>query len=85
MVPHPGCQLLFEQARSIAGELGWKVAETSVGGASDGNFVAALGRPVLDGLGAVGGGAHARHKARPAGPRPSRTALMAELLMACAQ
>ena len=36
--------------------------ETSVGGASDGNFAAALGLPVLDGLGAVGGGAHARHE-----------------------
>lgn len=57
MVPDPGSQLLFKQAQAIAGELGWRLAETSVGGASDGDFVAALGRPVLDGL-----GAHARHE-----------------------
>ncbi|MFE7277402.1 M20 family metallopeptidase [Streptomyces sp. NPDC057623] len=85
MVPHPGSQLLFEQAQSIAGELGWKAAETSVGGASDGNFVAALGRPVLDGLGAVGGGAHARHEHVLLDHLPSRTALLAGLLMAYAE
>ena len=45
-----------------AERLGFELRETSVGGASDGNFAAAMGRPVLDGLGAVGGGAHARHE-----------------------
>jgi glutamate carboxypeptidase len=40
--------------------LGYDVGEAEVGGASDGNFTAALGVPTLDGLGAVGGGAHAR-------------------------
>ncbi|GHG92929.1 M20 family metallopeptidase [Streptomyces lanatus] len=85
MVPDPGSQLLYKQAQSIAGELGWRLAETSVGGASDGNFVAALGRPVLDGLGAVGGGAHARHEHVLLDHIPTRTALLAGLLMTHAQ
>lgn len=59
--------------------------ETSVGGAGDGNFVAALGRPVLDGLGAVGGGAHARHEHVLLDHVPARTALLAGLLTAYAK
>jgi len=51
---------LFHLAAEVANELGFELQETSVGGYSDGNFAAALGLPVLDGLGAVGGGAHAR-------------------------
>ncbi|MBT2417224.1 M20 family metallopeptidase [Streptomyces sp. ISL-22] len=85
MVPGPASRLLFERARSIASDLGRPVSETSVGGASDGNFVAALGRPVLDGLGAVGGGAHARHEQVLLDRIPSRTALLAGLLTAHAQ
>ncbi|MEJ1193546.1 M20 family metallopeptidase [Pseudarthrobacter sp. CCNWLW207] len=53
---------LFAAAESVAKELGFELTETSVGGASDGNFAAALGLPVLDGLGAVGDGAHARNE-----------------------
>jgi glutamate carboxypeptidase len=53
---------LFRQAQSIAGLLGWRLEERSVGGASDGNFVAALNVPVLDGLGIDGDGAHAAHE-----------------------
>ena len=49
---------LFENARSIGASFGYDVGETQVGGASDGNFVAALGVPVLDGLGIAGAGAH---------------------------
>ncbi len=49
---------LFENARSIGASFGYEVGETQVGGASDGNFVAALGVPVLDGLGIAGNGAH---------------------------
>ena len=49
---------LYEQARSAAASFGYKLGETQVGGASDGNFVAALGVPVLDGLGIAGNGAH---------------------------
>jgi len=49
---------LFENARDLAARFGYELGETQVGGASDGNFVAALGVPVLDGLGIAGAGAH---------------------------
>ena len=49
---------LFEKARAIGASVGYDLGETQVGGASDGNFVAALGVPVLDGLGVRGDGAH---------------------------
>jgi len=58
----PEIAALFERAQMIARHIGVELGEKSVGGASDGNFVAALGVPVLDGLGAVGDGAHARHE-----------------------
>lgn len=50
--------VLFEKARSLAASFGYELGETQVGGASDGNFVAALGVPVLDGLSVAGAGAH---------------------------
>jgi glutamate carboxypeptidase len=50
---------LADLAKRIAGEVGFPLSETSTGGASDGNFTAALGVPTLDGLGPDGGGAHA--------------------------
>ena len=53
---------MYALARASAAQLGTDLPETAVGGASDGNFAAAIGLPVLDGLGAVGGGAHARHE-----------------------
>lgn len=49
---------LYQKARGIAASFGYELGETQVGGASDGNFVAALGIPVLDGLGLAGDGAH---------------------------
>ena len=49
---------LFENARKLAAGFGYELGETQVGGASDGNFVAAMGVPVLDGLGIAGAGAH---------------------------
>ena len=49
---------LYEKARNLAATFNYELDETQVGGASDGNFVAALGVPVLDGLGVAGGGAH---------------------------
>ncbi|MYS92102.1 MULTISPECIES: M20 family metallopeptidase [Streptomyces] len=82
MVPTPASRLLFKRAHAAAQELGWTLRETAVGGASDGNFVSALGRPVLDGLGAVGDGAHARHEHVLLDHIPPRTALLAGLLMA---
>ncbi|MFY9620670.1 MAG: M20 family metallopeptidase [Pyrinomonadaceae bacterium] len=57
-----GVVRLYQLAREVAGCLGFELRERSVGGASDGNFVAALGVPVLDGLGPDGDGAHATHE-----------------------
>lgn len=71
---------VYALARTVAAELGVDLQEASVGGASDGNFVAALGIPVLDGLGAVGEGAHARHEAISVEGMVERTALAAGLL-----
>jgi glutamate carboxypeptidase len=71
---------LYEIARELAAELGVELAECSVGGASDGNFVAALGHPVLDGFGAVGDGAHARHEHISVTGMLERTALAAAVL-----
>jgi glutamate carboxypeptidase len=71
---------LYETARELAAELGVELAECSVGGASDGNFVAALGHPVLDGFGAVGDGAHARHEHISVEGMLERTALAAAVL-----
>lgn len=53
---------LYVKARAIASELGFELGETQVGGASDGNFAAAAGAAVLDGLGINGDGAHAVHE-----------------------
>lgn len=54
-----GVARLAALARGLAREMGFELPETSTGGASDGNFTAALGVPTLDGLGPDGGGAHA--------------------------
>ena len=59
MVPTPASRKLFAKAQEHARALGFELGETSSGGGSDGNLVSALGVPVLDGLGAQGGGAHA--------------------------
>ena len=58
----PPTAALYERAARVASGLGFELREVSVGGASDGNFAAALGCAVLDGVGGVGGGAHARHE-----------------------
>ncbi len=50
---------LYEHARSLAGEDGWRLDEGDSGGASDGSFTAGIGVPTLDGIGPRGGGAHA--------------------------
>jgi glutamate carboxypeptidase len=57
-----GVAKLYDIARQAAADLGQDVAEGSTGGGSDGNFCAALGVPTLDGLGAIGDGAHALHE-----------------------
>ena len=71
---------LFEKARSIAGQLDFELGEAQVGGASDGNFLAAMGIPVLDGLGISGDGAHAVHEHIEADDIPRRGALLGALL-----
>lgn len=73
---------LFEQAHGIAGELGFELREIAVGGGSDGNFTAGIGVPTLDGLGAVGDGAHAAHEHVVAAELPRRAALLAGLIQA---
>jgi len=55
----PGVVRLEQLAQRLAGDVGFPLTETSTGGASDGNFTAAIGVPTLDGLGPDGGGAHA--------------------------
>ena len=71
---------LFDQARAIAASLGFELGEAQVGGASDGNFLAAMGIPVLDGLGIDGDGAHADHEHIRAGAIARRGALLAGLI-----
>jgi glutamate carboxypeptidase len=71
---------LYDQARAIARELGHDLAEGATGGGSDGNFTAALGVPTLDGLGAVGDGAHALHEHVELSALPDRAALIASLI-----
>jgi glutamate carboxypeptidase len=58
----PGVEKLYHLAREIAADLDFELGEQAVGGGSDGNFVAALNVPVLDGLGIDGDGAHAAHE-----------------------
>ena len=71
---------LFGRAAAIAAALGRELGEGSAGGGSDGNFTAALGVPTLDGLGAVGDGAHAAHEHIEISSLPWRAALLAGLL-----
>ena len=77
----PAIAALFERAREIGRTLGMDLAEGSTGGGSDGNFTAALGVPTLDGLGALGGGAHAEDEHVLIDSIPERAALLAALLM----
>jgi glutamate carboxypeptidase len=71
---------LYRHAQRLAAELGVELGETQVGGGSDGNFTAALGVPTLDGLGAVGEGAHAAHESVLIDRLADRVALVARLL-----
>jgi glutamate carboxypeptidase len=76
-----GTVRLFRKAQALAAELGFTLGEAATGGASDGNFTAALGIPTLDGMGAVGEGAHARHESVLIEHLAPRTALLAGMLM----
>lgn len=81
----PGVARLYEMARGVARDLGRDLGEGSTGGGSDGNFTAALGVPTLDGLGAVGDGAHALHEHVVLDELPWRAALVAGLIRRIAQ
>jgi len=76
-----GTVRLFERARELARELGIELGEAATGGGSDGNFTAAMGIPTLDGMGAVGEGAHAKHEQVAIEHLAPRTALLAGMLM----
>ena len=71
---------LYMQARDVARELGTELGEGGTGGGSDGNFTAALGVPTLDGLGAIGDGAHALHEHVEIDSLADRAALVAGLI-----
>ena len=71
---------LFAVAQAVAADLGRTLGEGRTGGGSDGNLTAALGVPTLDGLGAVGGGAHADDEHVTIADLPWRAALVAGLL-----
>jgi glutamate carboxypeptidase len=76
----PAVGELFRKARHVAASLGIELGEASVGGASDGNFAAACGAAVLDGLGIDGDGAHAAHEHIRADAVVPRAALLAALV-----
>src|SRR6266404_1393578 len=71
---------LFARAKSLATQMGLTLGECVAGGGSDGNLTAALGVPTLDGLGAVGDGAHSAKEYVVTRTMPSRAALLAALL-----
>lgn len=77
----PGTARLLETARRLAEPLGIELPEAHVGGGSDGQFAAAVGVPVLDGMGGVGEGPHADHEHVIVAKLPERVALVASLLM----
>ena len=69
----------FEQARRLGASIGLTLEEGSTGGGSDGNFTSALGIPTLDGLGALGDGAHAAHEHVVINSLADRAALLATI------
>ncbi len=76
-----GVAKLFEKAKEIARSFDYALEETQVGGASDGNFVGALGIPLLDGLGITGDGAHTLDEYILIDDIPNRATLLAEILL----
>jgi glutamate carboxypeptidase len=75
-----GTIALFRLAKKLASEMGLELDEASTGGGSDGNFTAAMGIATLDGMGAVGAGAHAAHEHVVAKHLVERTALLAGMI-----
>jgi glutamate carboxypeptidase len=75
-----GVARLYQTAQAAAADLGQTIDEGATGGGSDGNFAAALGVPTLDGLGAVGDGAHALHEHVEVPALAPRAALLARII-----
>ena len=75
-----GIVKLFQLAKKLGREIGVELEESSTGGGSDGNFTAALGVPTLDGLGAVGEGAHANNESILVNRMADRVALLGKLM-----
>ena len=75
-----GVAALYAHAQAVAAELGQTIAEGGTGGGFDGNITAALGVPTLDGLGAVGDGAHALHEHVEIARLVPRASLLAALI-----
>jgi glutamate carboxypeptidase len=75
----PAIAELFARARQLAAESGYELKEGQVGGGSDGNFIAAMGIPVLDGLGVDGIGAHAENEQIVISDIPRRATILARL------
>jgi glutamate carboxypeptidase len=75
-----GTAALFGRAATMAAGLGFHLQEAATGGGSDGNFTSALGIPTLDGMGAVGEGAHAPHESILLDALVPRTALLAAMI-----
>lgn len=78
-----GTVKLFQTAQRHAAQIGIPLEEAATGGGSDGNFTSALGVPTLDGMGAVGEGAHARNESIVVHHLSPRTALLAAMVADC--
>ena len=76
----PGTVALFRRAATMAAGLGFQLQEAATGGGSDGNFTSALGIPTLDGMGAVGEGAHAVKESILLDTLVPRTALLTAMI-----
>jgi glutamate carboxypeptidase len=76
----PATVKLFQRARRLAAEIGIPLEEAATGGGSDGNFTSAIGVPTLDGMGAVGEGAHAANESIVLEHLAPRTALLAAMV-----
>ena len=75
-----GVVALYKKAVAIAKQIDWKLEEAAVGGGSDGNFTAGIGIPTLDGMGALGDGAHAVHEHILISDLPRRALLLAGMI-----
>lgn len=75
-----GTVALFKRAATLAATMGFDLQEAATGGGSDGNFTSALGISTLDGMGAVGEGAHATHESVVVNDLMPRMALLAAMM-----